>query len=84
MELLDTFYKEGVIDCYTFVFSERSPQTGYYAMLATDEDGVKFSQWTDGFYDPDGTNEHLGKRVLFQSLGKVLVEHVIGRMEECL
>lgn len=82
MNLIDSYYKPGTIDCYTFVFDERSPQTGYYAMLATSEDGVKFSQWTDGFYDPDGTNEHLGMRVLFQYLGQVLIDHVLDRMNE--
>ena len=40
-----------------------------------------FSQWTEGVYDPTGANGHLGERVLFQRLGKVLVKHVLGRME---
>ena len=51
-------------------------------MLATDETGGMFSQWTEGMYDPNGANEHLGVRVLFQYLGNVLVEHVLGRMKE--
>jgi hypothetical protein len=40
------------------------------------------SQWTEGIYDPTGANEHLSERVLFQRLGKVLVEHALGRIEE--
>jgi hypothetical protein len=40
------------------------------------------SQWTEGVYDPTGANEHLGERVLFQRLGKALVEHVLGRIDE--
>ncbi len=82
MNLIDSYYKPGVIDCYTFVFDERNPQNGCYTMLATDQGGVKFSQWTEGAYDPNGANEHLGERVLFQHLGKVLVEHVLDRMKE--
>jgi hypothetical protein len=41
-----------------------------------------FSQWTEGVYDPTGANEQLSESVLFQRLGKVLVEHVLGRIEE--
>ncbi len=40
-----------------------------------------FSQWKEGVYDPNRANEHLSERVLFQSLGTVLVEHVLGKME---
>jgi hypothetical protein len=36
----------------------------------------------EGTYNPNGANEHLGERVLFQHLGKVLVEHVLDRMKE--
>ena len=82
MHLIDSYYQPGVIDCYTFVFDERKPRTAYYTMLATDETGGRFSQWTEGMYDPDGANEHLGVRVLFQHLGKVLVDHVLDRMKE--
>jgi hypothetical protein len=82
MNLIDSYYKPGVLDCYTFVFDERNPQNGYYTMLGTDEDGVKFSQWTEGLYDPNGANEHLGMRVLFPYLGHVLIDHVLDRMRE--
>ena len=82
MHLIDAYYQPGVIDCYTFVFDERNPRTAYYTMLATDETGGMFSQWTEGVYDPDGANEHLGERVRLQQLGTVLVEHVLGRMNE--
>jgi hypothetical protein len=88
-------------------------------MLATDETGAMLSQLTEGMYDPNGTNKHLGERLLFQQLyaskvavrsdylplsacqqaseephhcdsadsvwkhlGKVLVEHVLSRIEE--
>jgi hypothetical protein len=84
MQLLDCHYQREipVTDRYTFVFDERDPRTGFYTMLATSETGASFSQWTEGFYEPDGKNLHLGERVDFQSVGKVLVEHVLGRMEE--
>jgi hypothetical protein len=84
MELLDCFYQRDipVIDRYSFVFDERDPRTCYYTMLATSETGGDFSQWTEGYYEPGGKNLHLGERVDFQSLGKALVEHVLGRMEE--
>jgi hypothetical protein len=45
MNLIDSYSKPGVIDCYTFVFDEHNPRTGYYTMLATDETGGMFSQW---------------------------------------
>ena len=84
MELVDCFYQRDipVIDCFTFVFDERDPRTGYWTMLATSETGASFSQWTEGYYEPDGKNLHLGERVEFQSVGSILVAHVLGRMEE--
>ena len=84
MELLDCFYQreDPVIDRYTFVFNERDPRTGDNTMLDTSETGSAFSQWTSGFYEPGGTNAHLGERVDFQSVGKTLVGHVLGRMNE--
>ncbi len=84
MELVDCFYQRDipVIDRFTFVTDERDPRTGFRTMLATSETGASFSQWTEGFYEPGGKNLHLGQRVDFQSVGKVLVQHVLGRMEE--
>ncbi len=84
MELTDCFYQRDipVIDCYTFVMDERGSRTGFRTMLATSETGSAFSQWTEGYYEPGGKNLHLGERVDFHSLGTVLVEHVLGRMEE--
>lgn len=78
MRLIDCFYQEGVIDCYTFVFDERDPWTNYFTMLATDHDGSKFSQWADGFYELGEANPHLGVRP--QLIGEALVNHVIGRL----
>jgi hypothetical protein len=80
MELIDTFYQEHMIDCFTFVFDEVDPLTGYNTMLATSETGADFSQWTEGLYVPEGNNSHLGNQVC--AIGKVLVEHVAGRLEE--
>ena len=84
MELLDCFYQRDipVIDPYTFVFAEQDRRTGYWTMLGTSATGAAFSQWTSGFYEPGGKNLHLGERVDFQSVGRVLVAHVLGRMEE--
>jgi hypothetical protein len=84
MNLLDCFYQREipVIDAYTFVFDEVDLRTGFYTMLGTSATGAAFSQWTEGFYEPEGKSLHLGERVEFQSLGKVLVEHVLGRMAE--
>ncbi len=78
MELIDCFYQEGVIDCYTFVFDECDRWTNYYTMLATDHDGRMFSQVTEGFYEPGELNPHLGVRP--QVIGEALIHHVIGRM----
>ena len=80
MELIDTFYQPGTIDCYTFVFDDQDPNTGYYAMLAMSEDGVTFSQWTDGLYDPAGTNEYLGERVDFHQLGSKVLDCFFARV----
>jgi hypothetical protein len=44
MELPDAYFHPGTIDYSTFVFNEQDPRTGYYTMLATDEEGVMFSQ----------------------------------------
>ncbi len=82
MHLIDSYYKPGVIDRYTFVFDEHNPTTAYYTMLATDETGGMFGQWTEGVYAPNVANEHLGERVPLQHLGKVLVAHVLDRMNE--
>ncbi len=84
MELLDCFYQRDlpVIDRYSFVFDERDPRTGYYTMLATSETGGAFSQWTEGTYEPRGKNLHLGERVRFQDLGRVRIEHVLGRVSD--
>ncbi len=70
MDLPDAYYRPGTIDCYTFVCNEQDPRTGYYTMLATDNEGIMFSQWTEGVYDPNGRNEHLGQRVIFGYLGR--------------
>jgi hypothetical protein len=77
--LIDQFYQPETIDCYTFVFDERS-DNGYHTMLAMSEDGFTFSQWTSGCYDPEGANEHLGKRVLLHELGAVVLNHFFTRL----
>jgi hypothetical protein len=81
MRLIDCFYPEGMVDCYTLVFDERDPWTNYYTMLATDDhDGRVFSQWTAGFYEPGEANPHLGERP--RLIGETLLHHVIGRMQD--
>ena len=82
MELIDTFHSPAFIDCYTFVFDEIDPLTHLYTMLATSETGRNFSQWTEGHYIPGEDNSHLGERVRFADVGRPLVEHVLGRMQE--
>lgn len=81
MKIVDVFRTDDpVIDCWTFVFDERDPLTGYLAMLSTDYDGHMFSQWTEGFYNPHGDNYHLGEHP--RLVGETLVKHVLGRMTE--
>lgn len=75
--LIDTFYQPGTIDCFTLVFDERGPRTGSYTIFATDEEGRNFSQWTEGRYDPNGDNEHLGAHLYL--IGNAQVEHVRAR-----
>ena len=80
MRLIDQFYRPETIDCYTFVFNEVTPETGYYTMLALSEDGYQFSQWTSGLYDPEGENEHLGKRILFGAIGARALDGFFSRL----
>ena len=81
MKLLDVLRtNEPVIDRWTFVFDERNPHNGCYPMLATDDDGGMFSQWTEGYYEPDGDNSHLGNQVWL--IGGTLLRHVMQRMAE--
>ena len=80
MELIDSYRKGGVLDCYTFVFDEKDPRTGLFTMLALSEDGYTFSQWTSGIYDPEGDNEHLGKRVLLSVIGTRALNGFFARL----
>ena len=80
MELIDSYHKDGVLDCYTFVFDEQNPRTGYHTMLAMSEDGYTFSQWTSGLYDPEGENEHLGKRILLSAIGARALDGFFSRL----
>jgi hypothetical protein len=82
MELLDVFYAPQYIDCYTFVFNDVDSRTHLYTMLGTSMLGESFSQWTEGSYEPNGDNSHLGKQVTFADLAKPLVAHVLSRMNE--
>jgi hypothetical protein len=63
MEIFASFYQDGVTDCFTLVHSERNPLTVSYTMLATDYEPQVFSQCTEGTYDPNGDNEHVGQPV---------------------
>lgn len=80
MELIDCYRKDGVLDCYTFVFNELDPHTGYYTILALSEDGYTFSQWTSGIYDPEGDNEHIGTRILLSAIGARALDGFFARL----
>jgi hypothetical protein len=80
MRLNDQYYKPESIDCYTFVFDEVTPETGYNTMLAMSEDGYAFSQWTSGIYDPNGENEHLGNRILLSAIGAAALDSFFSRL----
>jgi hypothetical protein len=79
MELISTFYKPNTIDCYTFMFDELNPG-GFNTMLALSEDGHTFTQWTAGRYDPDGSNEHLGRRVTLGDVGHAALDGFFARL----
>ncbi len=80
-QLIDCFHSnEPVIDTWTFVFNEVNPLTGYYTMLATDNTGWGFSQFSEGLYRPGGDNAHLGERPRY--IGERLVNHVLRRVGE--
>ena len=78
MEILDTLYQDGVIDCFAFELSERNPLTGSYTTLATDYAARMLSQVTDGHYDLNGGYGHVGRPV--GSSGKQRAELVMGRL----
>jgi hypothetical protein len=80
MRLIDTYYKPGDKDPYTFVFDGITPETGYYTMLAMSEDGWSFNHYTSGLYDPAGPNEHLGQRVAFHLLGAGVLDCFFSRI----
>ena len=84
MGLIDVFYAPEYIDCYTFVFDDIDPHSGLYTMLGTSETGTGFSQWTEGKYEPNGDNSHLGAQRHFtpEDIGEALVKHVIWRMDD--
>lgn len=79
--LIDVFCTdEPVIDKWTIVTNETNPYNhGYHTMLATDNTGWGFSQWTEGRYTPDGDNSHLGNQVCL--IGGTLLNHVLRRLE---
>jgi hypothetical protein len=75
-EWIDTFYGAAAIDCWTIVL-KREPGERYYPMIAADWDGQMFYQHTEGHYDPEGENTHLGQRPRFmpeQLLDRILEE----------
>ena len=51
-----------------------------HTMLAMSEDGHTFSQWTAGVYEPDAANEHLGRPVTLQSLGRAALDGFFYRL----
>jgi hypothetical protein len=80
MELIDQYYKSETIDCYTFVFDEVTPETGFHTMLAMSADCHQFSQWTSGVYDPSGDNEHLGRHMELRDLGSTVLNAFFARL----
>ncbi len=84
MKLIDAYWGPYVIDGWTFVFDKEPGECYadecYYPMLATDDDGVMFSQWTEGYYDPEGTNTHLGERQ--RVISERLLNHILERISD--
>jgi hypothetical protein len=80
MELIDQYYQPETIDCYTFVFDEVTPETGFHTMLAMSADGHTFSQWTSGTYDSNGDNAHLGTRINLHDLGHAVLDAFFARL----
>lgn len=69
-------------DRYTVVTDKQwSPQ--YLTMLGlsdSPDDPRGFSQWFGGSYVAGGGNEHLGKRISFESLSSELQRHITRRV----
>jgi hypothetical protein len=75
-ELLAAYHGDHVvIDCWTVVLN-REPGERYYPMIAADHDGYMFYQHTEGYYDPDGDNPHLG------GLPRLMPEQLMERILE--
>lgn len=78
MKIIDGFYLPGTIDCWTFVTDDVDLLTGYRTMLAVDETGAAFSQFTEGMYEEGGDNSHLGERP--RLMNERLLNHILDRM----
>jgi hypothetical protein len=76
--LLDIFWVPHVIDGWTLVLEKDEPNSPYYPMIATDDTGAVFYQHTEGMYDPDGSNAHLGThpRLIDEGLMNRIVEEL--------
>jgi len=83
MQLIDTYYQTEPTDCYTFVFDERNPETGDHTMLPMTNENWYRSQYIEAPYDPSGENEQLGQRVLFHTIGAVVMDHFFRRIAYC-
>jgi hypothetical protein len=67
------------LDRYTVVTDE-AVAYGSHSMLGLSEGGVGFSQWSDGQFHYDEDNEHLGKRIPFESLTAATQAHIASRV----
>ena len=83
MMLLETYHQTEPEDNYTFVFDQQNPETGEYVMLPMTERDWYRSHYIAAAYDPEGANEHLGERVLFHTLGAVVMDHFFRRIAYC-
>jgi len=82
LNIIDTYYDPNFNDCYTFVFDEISnPFKNTYLCLGMDELG----QWyhTECDYDPNGKNEHLGRKINPNQLPK-RIKDALERYKEFL
>ena len=83
MRHIDTYHQAEPADRYTFVFDQQNPETGEYVMLPMTDSNWYRSQYIVAPYNPEGPNEHLGERVLFHTLGAVVMDHFFCRIAFC-
>jgi hypothetical protein len=74
MEHFDTYLQRGEPNTYTFVFRPPNGQGDWPMLRMPDNSQWPYSPFLYGEYHLGGDNSHLGERVLFHTLGAVVLD----------